>query len=62
MFPILGQAAFRSILMEQREKIVVSGCDNFEKRVPEQGFIESQFVEDLSQGLSLAVGRFDKTG
>lgn len=62
MFTIFGQAAFGRILMEQGQEIVVRCSDDFEECIAEKGFVEGQFIENLSESFSLTVCRFNKIG
>lgn len=55
MFAIFGQATFGRILMVQGQEIVVRCSDDFEERIAEKGFVESQLVENLSESFSLTV-------
>lgn len=62
MFTIFGQAAFGRILMEQGQEIVVRCSDDFEECIAEKGFVEGQFIENLSESFSLTVCRFNEIG
>ena len=60
MARVLGYATARGVLMVEREERVLLVGDEFEEGVAEERLVEGYLVDDLSQGLAIAIHTLDK--